>query len=165
MERKMRRFRQLLAEESTKEILSEGTNGVLSLTDTDGEPYGVPVSYAFDGESCIYIHSAAKGYKMECIAGNRHCSFCVIGQDKIVAEEFTSYFRSVIVKGSIRTVTEPKEIMKGLLLLCEKYSPGIDPQAEIAKCISRGAVLRIDRESMTGKEAIELVRERESGRQ
>ena len=43
MERKMRRFKQLLTEQSTKEILENATNGVLSLVDSDGEPYGVHV--------------------------------------------------------------------------------------------------------------------------
>lgn len=160
MERKMRRFRQLLAMEETKKILLNGTNGVLSLVDTDGEPYGVPLSYAYDGENSIYFHSAVKGYKLDCIDGDSRCSFCVIGQDIIVADEFTSYFRSVIIKGNINVVSQPEEIMKGLLLLCEKYSPGIDYDSEIAGCLSRVLVLRLDIESITGKEAIELVRNR-----
>ncbi len=49
MERKMRRFKQLLSEQATKEILCNATNGVLSLVDSDGEPYGVPISYVYDG--------------------------------------------------------------------------------------------------------------------
>lgn len=156
----MRRFKQLLAVEESKEILLEGTNGVLSLVDYDGEPYGVPLSYAYDGENSIYFHSAAKGYKLDCIAENERCSFCVVGQDKIIPEEFTSYFRSAIVKGFIHIVTEAEEIMKGLLLLCDKYSPGVDPEAEISGCLNRVVVLRLDIQSLTGKEAIELVRKR-----
>ncbi len=156
----MRRFKQLLPEEATKNILSSATNGVLSLVDSDGEPYGVPVSYAYDGDKRIYFHSAVKGYKIDCIKADSHCSFCVVGQDRIIPEEFTSYFRSVIVKGVIHIVTEPNEIMKGLLFLCEKYSPGIDSNAEIAGCLSHVTVLRLDIESMTGKEAIELAGER-----
>ncbi len=50
--------------------------------------------------------------------------------------------------------------MKGLLLLCEKYSPDINSDTEIAKGIGHVAVLRLGIERMTGKEAIELVRER-----
>lgn len=48
MERRMRRFRQLLSEDAAKEILLTATNGVLSLVDADGSPYGVPVSFAYD---------------------------------------------------------------------------------------------------------------------
>ena len=47
----MRRFKQLLPTEMSMEILISGTNGVLSLTDADGEPYGVPLSYVYDGDN------------------------------------------------------------------------------------------------------------------
>lgn len=160
MERKMRRFRQLISKEATKEMLSTATNGVLSLVDADGSPYGVPVSFAYDGDSHIYFHSTVKGHKIDCIEAESRCSFCVVGQDKIIPEEFTTYFRSVIVKGTVKTTTSQDEIKKGLLLLCEKYSPGIDPENEILKCLGHVIVLRLDIESMTGKEAIELVRRR-----
>lgn len=160
MERKMRRLKQLLDEQATKEILNNATNGVLSLVDTDGEPYGVPISYAYDGSGCIYFHSAVKGHKIECIEADSRCSFCVVAQDLIMPDEFTTYFRSVIVNGTIHAVIARDEMMKGLLLLCKKYSPDINPNAEISKCINHVSVLRLDIDSMTGKEAIELVRKR-----
>ncbi|MDE7473374.1 MAG: pyridoxamine 5'-phosphate oxidase family protein [Muribaculaceae bacterium] len=156
----MRRFKQLLDEQSAKEILYNATNGVLSLVDSDGEPYGVPISYAYDGEGCIYFHSAVKGHKIECIEADSRCSFCVVAQDLIVPDEFTTYFRSVIVKGSIHVVDTRDEMIKGLLLLSGKYSPGIDPDAEISKGINHVSVLRLDIDFITGKEAIELVRKR-----
>lgn len=158
MERKMRRFKQLLSETDSKDILNNVTNGVLSLLDPDGGVYGVPVSFAYDGDKHIYLHSAVKGHKIDCIEADSRCSFCVVGQDEIVPEEFTSYFRSVIINGRIHKVSDSDEIMKGLLLLCEKYSPGIDSDMEIAKCLNHVTVLRIDIENMTGKESIELVR-------
>ncbi len=156
----MRRFKQRLSEAATNEILTTTTNGVLSLVDADGSPYGVPISFAYDGGGHIYFHSAVKGHKIDCIGVDSRCSFCVVGQDMIVPEEFTSYFRSVIVKGNINIMTSQEEIMKGLLLLCEKYSPGIYSDNEIAKCLGHVTVLRLDIEEMTGKEAIELVRQR-----
>lgn len=160
MQRKMRRFRQLLDEQASKEILDNATNGVLSLVDSDGEPYGVPISYVYDGDGCIYFHSAVKGHKIECIEAGSRCSFCVVLQDLIVPNEFTTYFRSVIVKGAIHAVVSRDEMTKGLRLLCGKYSPGINPEAEIARCINHVTVLRLDIDSITGKEAIELVRQR-----
>ena len=160
MERKIRRFKQLLDEQATKEILNNATNGVLSLVDSDGEPYGVPISYAYDGDRSIYFHSAVKGHKIECIEAESRCSFCVVAQDLIVPDEFTTYFRSVIVKGTVHTVIDRDDMIQGLLLLCAKYSPGIDPDAEISKCINHVSVLRLDIDNLTGKEAIELVRKR-----
>ena len=150
----------MLSEQAAKEILCSAANGVLSLIDSDGMPYGVPISYVYDGDRSIYFHSAVKGHKIECIRASGRCSFCVVGQDMIIPEKFTTYFRSVIAKGTIHAVTAPDEIMKGLLLLCEKYSPDVAPDAEISKCIGHVSVLRLDTDSMTGKEAIELVRKR-----
>ncbi len=158
MDYRMRRFKQQISDEASKKILCASTNGILSLTNADGSPYGVPLSFAYDGNSSIYFHSAVTGHKIDCINHNSRCSFCVVAQDKIVPEEFTSYFRSVIVNGRIKVVDDDSEIMKGLLLLCDKYSPGIDSSSEINKCISHVKILRLDIETMTGKEAIELIR-------
>lgn len=160
MKHDMRRWKQMLSREETDKIMREATNGVLSLTDADGEPYGVPLSYAYDNDGHIYFHCATEGHKTDCIAAGSRCSFCVVAQDDIMPEKFTTIFRSVIAKGRIEIVADEAEMRKGLLLLCNKYSPGIDPQAEIAKGLSRVSVLRLDIETITGKEAIELTRSR-----
>lgn len=157
MKGKMRRFRQLLAQEESEKILMTATNGVLSLVDADGDPYGVPLSFAFDGSHAIYFHSATSGYKLDCISHCGRCSFCVVDRDTIVPDGFTSYFRSVIVSGTISVVEDSDERLRGLNLLCDKYSPGVEREAEIARCLGRVAVLRLDIDVLTGKEAIELV--------
>ena len=46
-------------------------------------------------------------------------------------------------------------------LLAEKYSPGIDPSAEIDRFIKTVCIIRIDIDSATGKEAIELTRQKD----
>ncbi len=157
----MRRIKQLLPEAETNRILLEGKNGVLSLIDPEGEPYGVPISFAYDdGGNRIYFHSAVAGRKIDCVGRGARCSLCVVDQDEIVAEEFTTYFRSAIVTGHICIVSDKEEILRGLMLLCDKYSAGIDPAKEISRCMGHVAVMRLDIDSMTGKEAIELVRKR-----
>lgn len=158
----MRRFRQLLPGQGCLSILKSSSSGVLSLIDPDGLPHGVPLSYAFDGKSCIYFHSALRGHKIECIEANPSCSFCIIDRDDVHPEEFTTYFRSIIVKGTIHIATDHDEINHGLNLLCKKYSPGIDPTHEINKFIRNVAVLRLDIAEITGKEAIELTRKRQT---
>ena len=161
MERKMRRFRQQLAVEDAVKILNGCTNGVLSLVDTDGEAFGVPISYVYDGCNRLYLHSASSGRKIDCVKADSRCSFCVVSQDNIVPEEFTTYFRSVIVAGKIKILTDIEEIRQGLVMLSDKYCPGIDPAKEIDKFINAVKVLRIDIDSITGKESIELVRQRQ----
>lgn len=108
----------------------------------------------------IYLHSAAYGRKIDCIKADSRCSFCAVSQDKIVPEEFTTYFRSVIVAGKIKILTDAEEIRHGLIMLSDKYCPGIDPTNEIDKFINTVKVMRIDIDSISGKESIELVRQR-----
>lgn len=161
MKRKMRRFKQQLPTKEAYAILTSASAGVLSLIDPDGIPYGVPLSYAFDGINSLYFHSALTGHKIDCITTHPACSFCIIDQDNVHPTEFTTYFRSIIVKGSIRIVTDHNEINHGIALLCDKYSPGIDATSEISKFINNVALLRLDIIEITGKEAIELTRQRQ----
>lgn len=160
MEHKMRRFKQQQPIEDAVRILNNCTNGILSLVDADGTPYGVPISYVYDGDKHLYLHSAACGRKIDCINSESRCSFCVVAQDTIVPEEFTTYFRSVIVAGTIKILTDPNEIRAALVMLSDKYCHGIDPTQEIDKFIKAVKVLRIDIDRITGKESIELVRKR-----
>ncbi len=163
MHKDMRRFKQQLSTAVAEKILESGTNGVISLVDQDGSPYGVHISYAYDGKGHIYFHCALTGHKIDCINADARCSFCVVAQDHIVPEEFTTYYRSVIVSGKIKILTDKDEIHAGLISLSDKYCPGIDPADEIARFIKSVMVLRMDIDRITGKEAKELMRERVQG--
>lgn len=156
----MRRFKQQIPEAEARQIVAEATNGVLSLIDTDGRPYGVPMSFVCDGERTIYFHCAREGRKIDCI---RHCnraSFCIVALDDVQPKEFTTYYRSVIVEGRIEVVENRDEIIAALRMLGQKYSPDIDSTREITDALDRVAVLKLDIETLSGKEAIELTRRR-----
>jgi nitroimidazol reductase NimA-like FMN-containing flavoprotein (pyridoxamine 5'-phosphate oxidase superfamily) len=43
---------------SAVELLKNGEYGILSMITEEGEPYGIPMSYAWDGEKSVYIHAA-----------------------------------------------------------------------------------------------------------
>lgn len=156
----MRRKRQLLPQAESVAILEKMTNGILALHGDEGYPYAVPVSYVYaDGK--IYFHSAMKGHKVDAIVRNEKVSFCVVEQDDIKPAEFTTYFRSVIVFGRACILTDETEKRAALNLLADKYSPGEpDLSDEIAKGFGHLLMVRIDIEHMTGKESIELVREK-----
>ena len=160
--RKMRRFRQQLPEDESKKILHAGKYAVWAVAGDDDYPYAVPVNYVYDG-SRIYIHSAKQGHKIDSVLRNPKCSLCVVAKDDVVPEEFTSYFRSVIVFGRASFIEDADEIIRALELLCGKYSPGIDPTQEIAKFLKVVAIIRIDIDDISGKEAIELVKNRKTG--
>lgn len=88
----------------------------------DGYPYTVPLSYVYcDGK--IYFHSAKSGHKIDAIKNSSKVSFCVIDQDKIVPEEYTTYFRSVIVFGNARFIEDDAEKRKAIEILGKKYAP------------------------------------------
>ena len=105
MFREMRRKRQKLSKEECEEILFRGTSGVLAVSGDDGYPYAVPLSYLYENGK-IFFHCAKTGHKLDSIHRNEKASFCVIDQDQIVPEEYTTYFRSVIVFGRIRVMEE-----------------------------------------------------------
>ena len=119
MFREMRRKRQLLSEEETSAILYRGTSGVLSLAGDDGYPYGVPISYVYDGEK-IYFHCAKSGHKLDAIRRKAKASFCVIDQDEIVPEKYTSRYRSAVVFGQIRMIEEEREKREAIEKLAVK---------------------------------------------
>lgn len=159
MARTMRRFKQQLPAEDTERILHNGKYCVLAVSGDDGYPYAVPVNYVYDG-TAIYIHSAAQGHKIDALKRNLKCSMCIVDKDEVMPEQFTSYFRSVIVFGEAQFIESTDEKIAILRLLCEKYSPGIDPQAEIDRFINTVCIIKISIESVSGKEAIELTRAR-----
>ncbi len=158
MFREMRRKKQLLSTEDTREVLSRCTNGVLACHGDEDYPYAVPVSYVYYNDK-IYYHSAKSGHKLDAILRNPKVSFAIIDEDTIVSAEYTSYFRSVIAFGKARIV-EGDEWFGAFKALVQKYS-GDQPEdakiKEIEGCKS-SHIIAIDVEHITGKEAIEYVR-------
>lgn len=162
MFRELRRKKQALSSEVCTKILRDGTSGVLALSGDNGYPYAVPISYVYDGEK-LYFHCAKSGHKIDAIKKNPKASFCVIGQDLVVPEEYTSYFRSVIVFGTMRILEQDMEKRAAIEKLALKYAPD-DTEENRHKAIDREwnplCVLELTPEHISGKEAIELKRQR-----
>ena len=158
MFREMRRKKQLLSPEETIAILRAGTAGVLAVSGDDDYPYAVPLSYVYD-DFKIYFHCAPAGHKLDAIAKNRKVSFCVIGQDHVMPQEFTTYFRSAIAFGTARILEDPAEKRAALEKLAAKYSPGQEAGRlrEIERLFDKTCMVEIAVEPLSGKEAIELV--------
>lgn len=159
MFREMRRKKQLLSSEECIEILNKGTSGVFSVLGDDGYPYAVPLSYVYS-DSKIYFHSANSGHKIDAIAKNDKASFCVISQDTVVPQEYTTYFRSVIAFGKVRILEDGADKRIILEKLADKYSPDHKQGSlqEIDKLFKQTCSLELTIEHMTGKESIELVK-------
>ena len=161
MFREMRRKRQELEERDCVEILKNGQTGVLAVAWSDGYPYAVPLNYVYDErEKKIFFHSARSGHKLDAIRENEKVSFCVIGKDQLVPEEYTTYFSSVIVFGRARVLSDDSQKRRTLRLLADKYvgDPLEKVDAEIDRFYDTVIMVEISVEHMTGKQAIELVR-------
>ena len=157
---KLRRSRQALSPAECAAVLERGTSGVLALSDSQGQPYAVPLSFVHMDDK-LYFHCAKSGHKLEILAENAKASFCVIDQDKIKPEELTTYFRSVILFGTIRILEDDEEKRNAIEKLTLKYAPESSPErraAAIDREWDRLCMLEFQVEHMSGKEAIELVK-------
>ena len=156
--REMKHANQQLSNEEAIAILQRGKSGVLALHGDNGYPYAVPISYVYH-EGKIILHGAPAGHKHELLARDNHVSFCVVDLNDIVPQEFTTYFRSAIVFGTVRTVTDPAEKQAALEAVGHKYSPNQnDLLPYIGKYFDYVKVMVLEIDHLTAKESIELVR-------
>ncbi len=119
------------------------------------EPYLVPVSFGYDGQS-VFFHTAESGRKIDCIAANNRVCFeferdvrLVSHPDKPCSWSFT--FECVIGFGTVEELTTPEEKARGLNEVMRQYSDktwDFDPGA-----LDRTRVWRISIESISGKRA------------
>lgn len=158
--RPMRRHKQQLSREESISILERATSGTLALLGDDDYPYAVPISFIHH-DGCLYFHSALEGHKVDAIRRHDKASFCVIDQDDVHSERYTTYYRSVIAFGHISIIDNENEKLATARLLGNRYNPGQDEalQKEIDKGFHRMLIIRLKIEHLTGKEAIELRRE------
>ncbi len=133
-------------------LLGLAEYGVLSTVDEDGQPYGVPLSYA-NTTRMIYFHSAMNGHKLDNIHHQTQVSFCVVGETEVLPQQFSTRFESVIVFGEAAVVTDPAEKLFALRLLAEKYAGQFPREAEtyIQKKIELTTVVGIKIAYMSGK--------------
>ena len=160
MFRAMRRIRQQLTEEENEQILQRGRSGVLAVLGDGGWPYTVPMSYVWHG-GAIWLHCAFAGHKLDAIRACSKVSFCVVDQDDVVPEEYTTYYRSVVVFGHAVELPDCAEGRAALAAMADKYYPGGPPEArdrDIDRKFCALRMIRIDPVHITGKQSIELTR-------
>ena len=158
MFRELRRWKQGLSREKAMEILIRNTSGTLAIMGEDEYPYAVPLSYVCVDDK-LYFHSSKDGYKMEMIKKHEKASFCVIDQDEIVPEKFTTHYRSVIVFGKTRLLEDPTEMRRIAAALGMKYSADYKDKipAEIDAYMKRLAIIEMTIEHITAKESLGLM--------
>ena len=163
MERPMRRIRQLMSEEDNIKVLDRNTNGILALTGDEGYPYPVPLSYVYY-EGKVYFHGHTSGYKIDAVNQSEKAAFCVVDADLVDGPAYSTTYRSVICYGRPRIVEGDEEKLLALQVLGRKYNPGVTDESLnnfISKEFDIVSIISLDVDFITGKEAIEFVREKE----
>ena len=160
MVRQMRRKNQILSQEESIAILQNGTTGTLAVLGDDDYPYAVPINYFYE-DNKIYFHGAKAGHKIDAIKKHNKVSFCVVAQDDIITEKFTTYFKSVIAFGTARIIEDDAEKRNAIEKLTVKFTPDQTEQKRseaIEKEFPALGMVEMTIEHMTGKQALELIK-------
>ena len=147
--KEMRRTDRLLSQEEAFGILNKGEYGILATVGSDGQPYGVPLSYVVKG-NCIYYHATnAGGCKYDNILNNNKVSFTVVGNTQVLPDKFGTLYESAVVFGEAEVVDEEEERLAAFreflnkycseyLAEGENYIKNAGPKAMIVKITIRG---------------------------
>jgi len=151
MPRELRRSDRKVSDIEAEELLQRGEYGVLSTSDAEGQPYGVPLSYALL-DNAIYFHCALEGHKLDNLAANNRASFCVVGATEVLPEKFSTRYASVIAFGRV-TEALAGDKQRGLEALVDKYCPDHREKGlqYIAADAAKTRVFTLQIESICGK--------------
>jgi uncharacterized protein len=93
----------------------------------DGSPVVLPTLYGRAGET-LYLHGAGSNRMLNAIANSATVSVAVTLVDALVmarsAFHHSMNFRSVVLFGTGRAVTDPAEKMEALRVISEQFAPG-----------------------------------------
>lgn len=140
----MRRKDRQMDEEFGFRIIDKSAYGTISMMGEDKKPYGIPLSMVRD-EKTLYFHSAMDGKKVRALDKYPNVSISFVGEvkvpenyskselDELIKDEskavllissvFTTEYESVVVEGRVEPVKDDREKIKGMKLICEKYTP------------------------------------------
>jgi nitroimidazol reductase NimA-like FMN-containing flavoprotein (pyridoxamine 5'-phosphate oxidase superfamily) len=110
----------------------------------------------------LFFHCAKEGHKLDGIKRNDKVSFCVIEKDEVIQKTFSTNYRSVIVFGRARILTDDHERRFALECLVEKYSPDYIEagQREIERDWNTVCVVEVRIEQLTGKAAKGIMKDK-----
>ena len=152
-DRPIRRKDRSITREECLALLKRCEYGMMAVTDKDGWPYAVPLSYALMDDA-LYFHCAFSGHKVDCLNADSRVCFTVVGETQpVYITDYSTYYESVVVRGRATLVGDVEEKTRALWALSEKYLPEHMDKFEenINHSFSRTAVYKITLEQVTGK--------------
>ena len=134
-------------------VMNKGEYGVLGTIGENGYPYTTPINYVYYNDA-IYFHCAKQGNKIENINFCSKVSFCVVVDNKVLPEKFTSDFSSVIAFGEAKRINDQEklDVLKEFII---KYSPEYIKEGleYIDKAADKTEVIKINVQHITGKKS------------
>jgi len=139
-------------------ILNEAVVGSFATVCADVSPYVVTVNHVYH-QGKIYFHCALTGKKLDNIAHDPRICFEAHIIDSIIiaakADDSGVRYRSVIVKGHAKLVTDPKAKMDALIALTAKYTKDHNSEPPSDKCVDFTGVVEIEIDEMSGKQNVD----------
>lgn len=149
----LRRQDRALSQESAYKILAESEFGTLCLQDIGGGGYGIPLNYVWDGAESLYMHCASSGHKLDCLRKESRATFVVTAGHRILSEQFSTAYESVLVHGNAVSVCSEEEKIRALQQLIQKLTPKHLIQGEnyIHRAARATTVIRFQIDRICGK--------------
>lgn len=156
--RPLRRSDRALGDDEALALVDGTPYGVLALAWPDGRPYAVPINHGRDG-GVLYMHCATTGQKLDMIALNPHGVFCVSELSETLPGpapcDTSVRYRSVLLFGQVRLVTDQAEKLRGLLAVCRTAGIGVPADGpgydSLEWRAETTAVIALDIEHVSGK--------------
>ena len=124
MFRAMRRKKNEISIDASKELLRRTKRGVLAVNGDNGYPYAIPINYLYnEQENKIIFHGARVGYKVDCLKACDKVCFTVYGNESVKEESWAPFLQSVVVFGRCRFVENQEDNIKLVKELAMKYYP------------------------------------------
>lgn len=138
----MRRKDRQVSDEEAMAYLKAAEYGVLSTVGPDGEPYGVPLTYAVeeDGKGLVF-HCARDGYKLACFGANPRVHFVAVQETNVLPEEFSE------------EIEDREEKVRCAQVVGDKYST-ISSEEYANRAADKIRVFRLNIEHISGKRLV-----------
>jgi nitroimidazol reductase NimA-like FMN-containing flavoprotein (pyridoxamine 5'-phosphate oxidase superfamily) len=152
MHYEMRRRDREESREAAERVIDKSACGILCTVDSDGEPYGVPVSFVREGGR-LFFHCAKTGHKLDNLRRQPLCCVSFVGETHFPDNDFTVGYESAVVFGNASEVTDDGEKVRILRLICERFIPAHMAafDAYTAKLLPATGVWEIHIDRISGK--------------
>jgi nitroimidazol reductase NimA-like FMN-containing flavoprotein (pyridoxamine 5'-phosphate oxidase superfamily) len=123
----------------------------------DDKPYLLPISFGYDGHQ-VYLHTAAKGKKIEIISQNSQVCLSFVSQAKLIKDpdqacDWSFDYASVIIKGEAVKIDHPEKKRYALNQIMLHYSGKSWNMPE--KEVTRTMLWSVSIQEITGKGSLQ----------